>query len=550
MMGSYNLLYELATEGLARGVEARVRPRTRWWPAAAAPRASCCRPTGRSRCSEFFGVDRLRMGYGMSEISAMHMMCESGRYHVQPWVIPYVLDPDTNEPLPREGVQVGRAAFYDPAYDSHWGGIMSGDEIELELRALLVRPDEPPHRARHRALQREAGRRPHHLRGHPAAPARGHRLPEGDRVMSGVRRPDGRARRGGRGRLGAPSAAASAGIEFRAPDPAIHVDRLPLATPDGHGRPATSLSFDDIVDVPRPAREGPRLRHEHARPGRPRRRLGARPGSPPSILRQNYRSLPIWFDPRVRPRDGRRDDRHRPPRGLGRADAASTAARQRIRAFGSRAVHIVAGNSPVLSGGDGHPQRGHPQRRHHQDAVERPAHRGRDRPHDVRVDPDHPLTKHLAVAYWKGGDVARRGAALPARARREDRGVGRLRVGEARDPLPPAGARDDRPRPQAQRVDHRARGVRVRRRPWPRWPARSPATSASQNQEGCACARVIYVLSGTDAEGIARLDRLGELIYEAILDLPEDVQHQAAALRPRAARLPRRASGSTTTGTA
>ena len=41
------------------------------------------------------------------------------------------------------------------------------------------------------------------------------------------------------------------------------------------------------------------------------------------------------------------------------------------------------------------------------------------------------------------------------------------------------------------------------------------------NQEGCAYARVVYVLSGTDPEGLARLDRLGELIYEAMLDLPE-----------------------------
>ena len=42
-----------------------------------------------------------------------------------------MLDPDTDEPAPREGVQVGRAAFYDPCNESHWGGIRSGDEIEL-----------------------------------------------------------------------------------------------------------------------------------------------------------------------------------------------------------------------------------------------------------------------------------------------------------------------------------------------------------------------------------------------------------------------------------
>ena len=35
------------------------------------------------------------------------------------------------------------------------------------------------------------------------------------------------------------------------------------------------------------------------------------------------------------------------------------------------------------------------------------------------------------------------------------------------------------------------------------------------NQEGCANARVIYVLSGTDADGLEKANRLGELIYES-----------------------------------
>ena len=50
---------------------------------------------------EFLGVDRIQEGYGMSEISTLNWACDEGRYHVQPWVIPFVLDPDTSEPLPR-----------------------------------------------------------------------------------------------------------------------------------------------------------------------------------------------------------------------------------------------------------------------------------------------------------------------------------------------------------------------------------------------------------------------------------------------------------------
>ena len=40
------------------------------------------------------------------------------------------------------------------------------------------------------------------------------------------------------------------------------------------------------------------------------------------------------------------------------------------------------------------------------------------------------------------------------------------------------------------------------------------------NQEGCANARVIYVMSGTDTAGIADANKLGEMIYEELTRLP------------------------------
>ncbi len=42
------------------------------------------------------------------------------------------LDPETSKALPREGVQTGRAAFYDLLNESHWGGVISGDEITID----------------------------------------------------------------------------------------------------------------------------------------------------------------------------------------------------------------------------------------------------------------------------------------------------------------------------------------------------------------------------------------------------------------------------------
>ncbi len=82
--------------------------------------------------TDFLGVDRIQVGYGFSESSTFHWGCSEGRYHVAPWVIPFVLDPETSEPLPRTGVQTGRAAVYDILLRAHWGGVISGDEVTID----------------------------------------------------------------------------------------------------------------------------------------------------------------------------------------------------------------------------------------------------------------------------------------------------------------------------------------------------------------------------------------------------------------------------------
>jgi hypothetical protein len=133
MSGAYPILYEVAAAGLDKGLRHVFAPN------------SVVRTGGGSKgvalpenfmdvIREFLGVEQLDEIYGMSEINAMHWACEHGHYHVQPWVIPFVLDPDSGEELPREGVQTGRAAFFDLCNDSHWGGIISGDEITLDWR--------------------------------------------------------------------------------------------------------------------------------------------------------------------------------------------------------------------------------------------------------------------------------------------------------------------------------------------------------------------------------------------------------------------------------
>jgi hypothetical protein len=74
--------------------------------------------------------------YSMSEHGQLFVMCSAGRYHVTPLVIPYVLDPETSALLPRRGVQTGRFAFFDLLTESHWGGLMTGDEVEVDFDDL------------------------------------------------------------------------------------------------------------------------------------------------------------------------------------------------------------------------------------------------------------------------------------------------------------------------------------------------------------------------------------------------------------------------------
>jgi hypothetical protein len=83
----------------------------------------------------FFGVERLRDSYGMTEQNFYLNSCEHGRFHLPPWVVALLLDAESGQPLPRAGEQTGRAAFFDLTQDGAWGGIVSGDRVSIDYRA-------------------------------------------------------------------------------------------------------------------------------------------------------------------------------------------------------------------------------------------------------------------------------------------------------------------------------------------------------------------------------------------------------------------------------
>jgi hypothetical protein len=73
--------------------------------------------------------------YGMQELGTSMPRCQVGlRYHVPPWLVCLPLNKDGDALVPGigEGELEGRAAFFDLSMDGRWGGVISGDHIEVD----------------------------------------------------------------------------------------------------------------------------------------------------------------------------------------------------------------------------------------------------------------------------------------------------------------------------------------------------------------------------------------------------------------------------------
>ncbi|MCW1431201.1 hypothetical protein [Novosphingobium sp. JCM 18896] len=77
--------------------------------------------------------------YGMQELGTSMPRCQEGhRYHVPPWLVPLPLNKEGDALVPGvgdkdfQGKVEGRAAFFDLSMDGRWGGVISGDHIEID----------------------------------------------------------------------------------------------------------------------------------------------------------------------------------------------------------------------------------------------------------------------------------------------------------------------------------------------------------------------------------------------------------------------------------
>jgi hypothetical protein len=147
----------------------------------------------------------------------------------------------------------------------------------------------------------------------------------------------------------------------------------------------------------------------------------------------------------------------------------------------------------------------------------------------VEMAPHHPVTRHMSVAYWKGGDaeiedhlyqpqniekiVAWGGLASVRHVTRYIQpGIDLITL----DPKlsstiigSEAFVAESTMAAVAERLAHDV---------------------GAGNQEGCVNARVVYIQTGTDAAGLARANRFGELLLNAIGELPPHVSGPAKRL--------------------
>jgi hypothetical protein len=72
--------------------------------------------------------------YAMQEVATHMPRCRAGRYHVAPWLLLLPLDRNGETLLepPASGEFEGRAAFFDLSMDGRWGGVISGDKIQVD----------------------------------------------------------------------------------------------------------------------------------------------------------------------------------------------------------------------------------------------------------------------------------------------------------------------------------------------------------------------------------------------------------------------------------
>jgi len=191
----------------------------------------------------------------------------------------------------------------------------------------------------------------------------------------------------------------------------------------------------------------------------------------------------------------------------------------KVRAFGSRGLHIIAGNGPglaVLS--------------LVRSAITRSDCIIKVPSNDpftsaalgmtmCEMAPDHPITKHYACLYWQGGDASVEDQIYqPRHVEKITVWGGFAGVKHVTKYVQPGlelislDPKNSISVVGPEALDDEAAMTEAA--------YRIAVDTAGGNQMGCASSRVVYVLTGSHDDGVDRVNRLGRLVYEQMGKLP------------------------------
>lgn len=130
LFGMWPLVHDWAEEGLAHGVRKLFGPNSVLL-TGGGTKGRTFSDGWRERIFDYLGFNNNYDTFGMSEMTTGALKCDQGNYHFPPITVAYVLDVETGKPLPRKGVQTGRLAIFDIAAETYWGGLLTGDLVNM-----------------------------------------------------------------------------------------------------------------------------------------------------------------------------------------------------------------------------------------------------------------------------------------------------------------------------------------------------------------------------------------------------------------------------------
>jgi hypothetical protein len=310
------------------------------------------------------------------------------------------------------------------------------------------------------------------------------------------------------------------GVTFSTPDVRRYVDQLPLSNPSGL-QDFYTISLDEIMDFLEELGTRLDFRRNTYLQESFEMSMGAS-GLTEPILRNMYEyALPRMFDRRVLEEVVERNIGRQYLEGWVPTPLVSGATGE-VRAFGARGIHVVPGNAPLAVGvtvircavtrSDA--------------IIKSPSNDPMTHAAVIRtmidLDANHPISRHLTVGYWKGGDEAVEKALYhPKNVEKIVAwgGMGSIKH-IARYLQPGIDLITLEPKFSSSIIGRDTFSDEVTMRKVAHLLA---LDFAGVNQEGCANARVVYADTGTDDAGIETANRFGTYVYEAMLRLPPHI---------------------------